>query len=79
MTSLGNNEILILGGDGDQGLLSDAYILDTKQMNTTQIFQGGIKLSTWSNQIQRTGTDELTALVQDEDWQPFLINYSISE
>lgn len=51
MISITDREILILGGDGESGFKSDAYLLDTQQNSLSRVTSDfGFKLSTWSNQ-----------------------------
>ena len=53
-----------MGGDGANGFLSDAYILDTCKKVVNQLSSDiGYKISTWSNQCHETGTNQITALV----------------
>ena len=69
-----------MGGDGASGFLSDAYLLDTSKKIINQLSSDvGYKISTWSNQCHMTGPNQITALVQDESWEPFLINYTIND
>ena len=52
-----------LGGDGDSGSQTDAYLFNTKNMTTSRMFNDGMQISTWSNSCRRTSPDRLTALV----------------
>ena len=80
MAPLNESQILILGGDGESGYKSDAYILNTLTSSIHQVSPDlGLKVCTWSNQCLKTSPDLITALVQDENWTPFVINYSIRE
>ena len=90
MVSINDNEILIMGGDGEKGFQQDAYILYTEANDRisdqkatfnlrSTIFTNGEEISTWSNQCQNTraasdcSCGEIVALVQGEDWEPYLI------
>ena len=89
MVAVSDRDILIMGGEGDSGHESDCFLLDTaiSTLSKQPILNKGLDqlhFSTWSNQCYRTdgpasGTTTITALVQDEDWQPFLINYSVQD
>ena len=89
MVAVSDREILIMGGEGNSGHESDCFLLDTETstLSKQSILSTGLdclQFSSWSNQCYRTdgpasGTTEITALVQDENWNPFLINYSVQD
>ena len=51
MAPLNESQILILGGDGESGYKSDAYILNTLTSSIHQVLSPdcGFKVCTWSN------------------------------
>lgn len=37
----------------------------------------GMKLQSWGNQSRKVDSDLVVALVQDEEWEPFLVEFDV--
>ena len=66
MTPIGQDQILIAGGWGDDGRLGDGYMFDTKSESVSQCMDGtAFKFTSRGNQCAVINQNQIAALVTD--------------
>lgn len=75
---LNGSEILIMGGQSQQGMHSDAFVFNIQTSAVHKIAQGSMNFYSGNNQCVNVAEDRVMALVQDDAFRPKFIEFTKS-